>query len=391
MVTERLGIIGGGQLAMMLADAGKSMGHRVVILAESESDPAISHADEAIIATFQDPIGFQKLFENIDVVAFESEFSSGPILKSVAANFPQLKGLHLDAMDQVADKLQQKRMLDAHNLPTAQYLEYSGSPKDWLSSVMSAFPNGSVLKWARGGYDGKGNFVFQNTDSALAKAVCFIEAGLQKNISIYAEELIHFNQELAVLTARSMSGQSQCYPTLLTKQQHGVCVETMGPAVEFEISTKAAEKAQEIAIAVGDIVGIHGVYAVEFFYTKDGKILVNEIAPRVHNSGHYTLGTTTPSQFTSHWEALMGRNLPTFQAPAFFGMLNILGPGNKSGPVKPCQVSSEGLYSYWYEKKESRPGRKLGHIAVEGSNREVFLRRLAMAREEISQWGATVF
>jgi len=383
---KRLGIIGGGQLAMMLADAAKDLKCSVTVLSETDTEPAISHADGFIIGRFSEESSFSGLFAKCDVVAFESEFSNTPALKKAAEKFPHVVGLHLNALDHLADKLRQKQLLVDLGMPTAKYSVLSGSPEAWLTQLKDLYPLGSMLKWAKGGYDGKGNFLWRYQEDMQGKALDFVSKALDKKISIYAEELIPFQKELAVVAARSISGESVTYPTVFTVQGDGICLEAQGPAVSFGLPAISAARAEAIAKEIGDKVGLFGVYAVEFFYTAAGDVLVNEIAPRVHNSGHFSLGAAEISQFTAHWLCLMGDKLPPWGCKPFVGMLNVLGPAKVQGQVKPFLYHSSGIVSYWYEKTESRPGRKMGHMVIFADSILEFDLKWAEARKALHNW-----
>ena len=386
MKSKRFGVIGGGQLAMMLCDAAKDMGHHVTVLAETSGEPALKHADQGIIGSFSDEASFERLFKGKDVIAFESEFSNGPALQRVAARHPYIKGFHISALNRVADKLEQKLLLSECKIPTAPYSVLQGDPRLWLKTLQNQFPIGCMIKWAKGGYDGKGNFLWHPQDSDIISAADFVTKAVELGHGVYAEELVQFEKELAVVTARSPNGEMGCYPTILTTQRNGICVSAEGPATQYGVSEKASNEAQAIAQRIGDYIGICGVYAVEFFYTAQGEVLVNEIAPRVHNSGHFTLGAGKDSQFKMHWLSLMGDPLGTFECAPFFGMLNILGPDGFKGRSTPLIHLEDGIISYWYEKIESRPGRKIGHIAVYGANQEIFQKRWQSAQQVLKDW-----
>ena len=386
MKKKRLGIIGGGQLAMMLADAARGMKYSVTVLSETAQEPAISHADDFFVGRFDDESSFLNLFSKCDVIAFESEFSNTAALKKVADKFPHIVGLHLSALDHLADKLRQKQFLGELGIPTAGYSIMSGNPEVWLRDLKKHYPQGCMLKWARGGYDGKGNFLWRYQPDLFDKALDFVSKALDKSISIYAEELVVFEKELAVVTARSVSGESVSYPTVITVQGDGICLEALGPAVNWGLPEKCAQRAEAIAKEIGKRVGLNGVFAVEFFYTSSGDVLVNEIAPRVHNSGHFSLGAAEVSQFTAHWLCLLGEPLPPWGCKPLVGMLNVLGPAKILGKVTPFLYSNTGIISYWYEKQESRPGRKMGHMVIYANSQADFDLKWEEARGALKQW-----
>ncbi len=386
MKEKRLGIIGGGQLAMMLADAARNMKYSVTVLSETETEPAISHADDFVIGSFSEESSFLNLFSKCDVIAFESEFSNTAALKNVAVKFPHIAGLHLSALDHLADKLRQKQFLVELGIPTAAYSVMSGNPETWLRDLKNRYPKGCMLKWAKGGYDGKGNFLWRYQPDLHDKALDFVSKALEKNISIYGEELVVFEKELAVVTARSVSGEFLSYPTMVTVQDDGICLEALGPAVSLGLPGKCAERAEGIAKEIGNKVGLYGVFAVEFFYTPGGDVLVNEIAPRVHNSGHFSLGAAEISQFTAHWLCLLGEPLPPWGWKPYVGMLNVLGPTKIQGEVTPLLYNSTGIVSYWYKKRDSRPGRKMGHMVIFADSQREFDLKWAEAQRALKEW-----
>jgi phosphoribosylaminoimidazole carboxylase PurK protein len=371
---------------MMLADAARSMKYSVTVLSETEKEPAISHADDFVVGRFNEESSFLNLFSKCDVIAFESEFSNTAALKKVADKFPHIVGLHLSALDHLADKLRQKQFLVELGIPTAAYSVMNGNPETWLKDLKNHYPQGCMLKWAKGGYDGKGNFLWRYQPDLHDKALEFVSKALEKNISIYGEELVVFEKELAVVTARSVSGESVSYPTVITVQGDGICLEAFGPAVSLGLPSKCANRAEAIAKEIGNKVGLYGVFAVEFFYTPGGDVLVNEIAPRVHNSGHFSLGAAEVSQFTAHWLGLLGEPLPPWGCKSYVGMLNVLGPAKIQGEVTPLLYSSTGIVSYWYEKRDSRPGRKMGHMVIFANSQAEFDLKWAEARSVLKEW-----
>jgi phosphoribosylaminoimidazole carboxylase PurK protein len=374
---------------MMLADAGRELGGQVVVLGETSMEPALSHGDGAIVGSFQEESSFLELFSRCDVVAFESEFSNTPALKKVSKSFPHIKGLHLEALDHLADKLRQKQLLVDQAIPTAEHTVFTGTPESWLLQLKSLYPPGCMLKWAKGGYDGKGNFLWRHQADKYEAALEFISGALERKIDIYAEELISFAQEFAVVTARGLSGASESYPPIVTVQEDGICVQVKGPAVSWGLPEECAVQATDIAQKIGNKVGLYGVFAVEFFFSKEGKILVNEIAPRVHNSGHFSLGAAKISQFAAHWLCLLDQDLPSWGCKPFYGMLNVLGPAGFKGKGAPLVYESPGIVSYWYEKLESRPGRKMGHMVIFGDSKEEFQLRWNQGTQVLNDWHAS--
>lgn len=352
-----VGILGGGQLALMLSAAAKTLELNPLCLGPSDC-PA-----HYISETTED---LQKLLSHSEVLAIENEFLKDTSLLDVKTLKPDLKTIRI-----FSNKLEQKKLLTQLGLPTAHYIEKSLdiSAKDWIGQVQAEFPQGAVIKWGRMGYDGLGTYFFKGKD--MASAVQFTDQACQRNIPVYAEDMIAFEKELAQVTACSISQKDfYHFPLVETIQAHGIC-RSVYRFEDVNISQKARSYTEKLASAFS---GLVGTYAVEFFL-KNGKLFINEIAPRVHNSGHWSQNTTF-SQFEAHWRALLGLPFPKVKYPDYFGMHNIL---SKPQGFKEQRMESNmygHLNLYWYGKKNTQTSqhrrRKLGHINFTSDNQKEF-------------------
>jgi 5-(carboxyamino)imidazole ribonucleotide synthase len=356
-----LGIIGGGQLAKMLAQSALQFGCEVVVLERNEHSPAACLASETVIGDWDNPDTLLKLGSLVDVVTIENEFVDADSLAALEQFghplFPTATTIRT-----VQDKLLQKQALAAANLPVARFV--STPDKAAVSAAAGEFGWPLVLKKRRNGYDGKGNFTLHSANDIDA---AWTQLGGETN-ALYAEEFCPFKLELAVMIARSRSGAVADYPVVETVQLNHICQAVMAPAsVSPALTIRAIEAAREAVQAVAHV----GVMGVEMFLTQDDKIWINELAPRVHNSGHYTIEACVCSQFENHIRAVMGWPLgpATMRTPAAV-MINLLGTERGSGAPRGLSeaLAVPGAHVHVYGKSVSAPGRKMGHVTALGED-----------------------
>lgn len=346
----RLGIIGGGQLAKMTAAAAMPFGCEVVVLERQDDFPAHSLDTHALIGDWNDPRELLRLAPLVDVVTLENEFVSTDALAVLAdhrhAFWPGLQTLAL-----VQDKLRQKTVFAAAGLPVARFAD----APDRAAVLRFGFP--AVLKKRRNSYDGKGNATVRSAtdlDAAWAK----LDGDRQ---ALYVEAFCPFERELAVIVTRGQDGAVVRYPVVETINREHICCVVKGPVDR----PAAADMAARAVEAVGGV----GSFGVEFFQLAGGRLLLNEIAPRVHNTGHYTIEACVCSQFENHVRAVLGWPLgsPAMVAPAA-AMVNLLGCGE--GPGTPVGLTEAlripGAYVHVYGKTRSARGRKMGHVTALG-------------------------
>lgn len=359
MSKPRLGILGGGQLSTMLINAAHDLGYKVTALCASGDEPAFEIADNAIVGSLQDTNTLTTFFSEVDVVTYENDFLPFEALqKFESVQFvPPLKSL-----EATRDKISQKILFVEQGVHSSEFEIFSGSSLEaWVKDIARLWKNQVVFKWARGGYDGKGVCLFSGDVEA---AIQFCRVPLEKKEQVFAERRVNFKRELAQISVRSTKNEWQFYPLVISQQENGICKLVEGPAKSLGVSPDLEKKAQEYAKRIGEILPLYGTYAVEFFETHDGQLLANEIAPRVHNSGHFSLDAAKTSQFENHWRGILGLALGKIETSAGFSMLNLLGAKGVSGAAHAPKVTDAAVYSHWYRKKEVREGRKMGHLNV---------------------------
>ena len=381
MSFPKVGILGGGQLAQMLCEAADAaLGLKVSVYSDTKDCPAATATNSIVVGSMTlDEVS--KFISSVDIVLFESEFVDVDFLLKVkehtqsTSNHKFLFYPSLSTMSCLQDKLLQKQLCVQAGCPTTQWevFDLSCDITGQISNLKNTFPTGAVLKWSRNGYDGKGNFFVTDWDSQIEEIKSFIKDGQTKSAITYAEQMIKFQKELAIVCIRDKSKKTHPYPVVVSEQLKGTCLNVFGPAYSIDIPIDVQETVIKIAQKIGDQSDIIGAYAVELFLTEDNKLLVNEIAPRVHNTGHYTQDCTNSSQFENHIRTILELPIDLFVTRGtFFGMRNILGPVGILKDVCDAPVQLEGTNLHWYYKKGTKPGRKLGHINVIADSREQF-------------------
>lgn len=375
ILTHSVGILGGGQLAQMLLEAagllrGPLQGPsqvRACALADSKDSPA-SKVGSTEVGTLEDCASLKKFIDRSDWITFENEFVNEALLREAAAGRDVFRP-RLEAIAFLQDKLSQKQALSKLQIPYAATEAFSGDESHleaWLKRVLNRFPQGLVLKWAKFGYDGYGCSVLSSAHQ-IPDAVMFCKKAFQRGSRIFAEEKMEFVRELAILAVRSTQGEFVAYPLVISEQKNGACHKITGPAVQLGVNPELEKKARQHALVIAEGLMMEGAFALEFFELKDGRLLVNEIAPRVHNSAHYTQDACKASQFENHLRAILGMKLGSVEATPFFAMLNLLSPG-ESEMTDPPSVPT-GLHLHWYQKSQLKKGRKMGHINWVGADR----------------------
>jgi 5-(carboxyamino)imidazole ribonucleotide synthase len=389
---RRLGILGGGQLAKMLCDAARRLGLDPVVFAENMTDPAAQVAVKTCLGKLNDRTALARFFAEVDLAIIESEFVDCDLLDQMprgptgeAKIFPSTSVIR-----RLQDKIEQKRVLEAAHVPTSPWMRkpLHQSWSEWLAEI---FPAGRtkrlVLKWARLGYDGKGTLLDDGSPTHAERATAWCLDAERRGIEVFAEDQIRFKSEVAIVAAHSVTGESVSWPVVISRQRNGVCEEVVGPATRFGVSSAVEEKAKKYAAAVARSSGLCGVFAIEFFLGENDQLLVNEIAPRVHNSGHWSMDGAAAGQFENHWRAVLGMPLGATTGAGWFSMLNLLGPAGVSGPahgLAPKPVP--GVFVHWYGKAELRPGRKMGHLNIFAGDQKEFEARVADMKRCHTNW-----
>lgn len=366
-----IGIVGGGQLGKMLAISAKKMGFTVFVSDPTPQSPAGQVSDRQLVGGYKDEKTTKELALISDVLTVDAEFVNENVLQKIANKG---KPVHPApwTIAIIKDKLRQKKFLKVNKIPTADFLEVnSENDIEW---AIDKFGLPILLKAREDAYDGKGNFVIRNKIN--------IKEGLKKleGRNLYVEKFVPFKKELAIMVAKSSKGEIKAYPVVETIHINNVCDTVIVPA---RVSSLVKKRAKDIAEKTVKKLKGAGVFGIEMFLTKEGKVLVNEIAPRVHNSGHYTIESCITSQFEQHIRAITGLPLgETSMTVKATVMKNILGTKNGDGFPKKFDKALKipGVSIHIYGKKESRPGRKMGHITVVGDSIKVCLAKANKAR-----------
>ena len=351
-MSKILGIIGGGQLGMMLTEAAKNMPldiSKIIVLDPTENCPASKVGAEQIIADFKDESSIRELAERSDIITYEIESGNSTVLKKLEPTCqinPSPETLEI-----IQDKLTQKKFLNQNNIPVAKFSEIS-SISD-LETKISELGLPVLLKVRKDAYDGRGNFKIDSTDQILTGMNLF------EGKPLMVEEFVDFKMEVSVIAARNTNGQIQTYPVVENIHEDNILKMTIAPA---RINTEISKNAQDIAHKTMEVLHGAGVFGIEMFVTNSNKVLINEIAPRVHNSGHHTLQSSKTSQFEQHLRAILGLNLGSTELLHPTIMYNILGPKNFKGVYKAPTINSNNAFLKMYGKLESKPKRKIGHV-----------------------------
>lgn len=386
---KTVGILGGGQLSRMLAQAALKLGFNVHVYGNTPEDPAARVPGVFFrAASLENGESLRAFLSPLDAVAFENEFLDIPTLKKASQGLTTFFAPELSVFERVQDKLAQKEIFKNLNFPTAPFLIYSEKekPENWLKTCHERFPEGFVLKWSRQGYDGKG-VLGCGTGFEEKNARFFVHEGLSRGARIYAEEKIFFRKELAVVACASSTGAFAAYPLVLSKQTpQNICLLVQGPAPALGVSAALENQAHDFARKLAKTLPLRGTFALELFETPGGDLLINELAPRVHNSGHYTLDAAETSQFENHWRAVAGLPLGSTQTTPFFAMFNLLGPSGVTANHPPSPPDIPEAVLHWYEKTEIRPNRKMGHFNLTAQAQDELEKKLEKVFTVVEHW-----
>lgn len=330
-----VGIMGGGQLGLMMIMEGRRLPFKFFVMDDSDS-PACMIADKCF-----SPSNYKEFVDSSDVVTFEFEHVSEEAL--IYARDERKLYPSLDAVELKRERYKEKEYYRNHGLPTPRFTVVRGGDEA-LRTLKDEFNNYGVIKRSKGGYDGKGQY-FVRGDPAVASEV--------RGMDCYfvVEELVNFDFEASVIGVRSISGEFSAYPPTFNLNLKGILVYNYGPYGDPTM--------QQIVRKLADSLNYVGAMGVEFF-VKGSKVMINEFAPRVHNTGHYTLDGALFSQFDQHVNVITGSSPLSTEVITPSGMLNLLG-------VEKIPQISEGKV-YWYNKKEAKKRRKMGHINVVGKD-----------------------
>ncbi|GLH68837.1 N5-carboxyaminoimidazole ribonucleotide synthase [Geothrix rubra] len=367
-----LGLLGGGQLGRMFTLAARNLGYRVHALDPGQDCPAGQVADLEIRAAYNDVYAAQALARGVDVVTVEFENIPAETLEAVAEVRPMHPGAFV--LHTVQHRLREKRFLAEHGFPVTPFRQID-TEQD-LREAAAALGLPAVLKTASFGYDGKGQ---QKLTAPEQVPVAFAALGGQQGI---LEAWVPFELECSVVCARSSTGETAVWEVAENAHRNHILDTTVFPA---RIPAEVAKRAQAMAIAIAESLGVVGMLTVEFFLKAGGELLVNELAPRPHNSGHATIDACTTSQFEQQVRAVCGLPLgdTTLLRPA--AMANLLGDLWPRGgePAWERLLDHRDVKLHLYGKTEARPGRKMGHLTALADTPEAALAKVVAAREAL--------
>ncbi|RST59443.1 5-(carboxyamino)imidazole ribonucleotide synthase [Siminovitchia terrae] len=344
-----IGIIGGGQLGRMMALAAKHAGFKIAVVEPSPYSPTGQVADEEIIAPYDDKDALLKLASVSDVITYEFENVDYEALKWLTEKAYVPQGAELIRITQ--DRILEKQALTDAGVDVAPYAVIHNEEDLYKAMDHIGFP--SVLKTSRGGYDGKGQYVLRGTLDAKEAA------SLLKNGPCVLEAWVPFEKEISVIMTRGINGDLECFPVGENIHVNNILHETIVPA---KVSENVVKDAEQLAEKIAEHLNLVGTLAVEMFLTKDEKIYVNELAPRPHNSGHYSIEACNISQFGQHIRAVCGWPLMKSRLLEQAVMVNVLGQ-HVEGIIE--QIPQQPDWNvHFYGKEEAKVNRKMGHITI---------------------------
>ena len=368
----RIGVIGGGQLARMMAPAAEALGVRFSVLAETADAPATQVINEVTVGDYTDYPTLKAFAETVDVITFDHEHVPPEHLQAlVEAGHAVRPGP--DALIFAQDKIRMRQRMDELGLPNPAWAEITSAAD--VEAFVSRVGYPFILKTPRGGYDGKGVRVIDSLDEAVE--------WLNEVPQLLAEEMVDFTRELAVMVGRSPMGQTAVWPVVETWQQNGVCKEAIAPAPD--LSDEKARAITEAILTVAGTLEVTGVMAMEMFETPEG-FLINEFAMRPHNTGHWTQDGAVTSQFEQHLRAVLDLPLGSPAAREDVSvMVNILGADHEDlyQPYLHVMAHDPAVKVHLYGKGV-RPGRKVGHVNAYGEDQQLVLARARHAADFIA-------
>ncbi len=352
----RIGIIGGGQLCQMMAIEieKKGLGHEIIAIDPTLDCPAKPYIKEQIVADFKNEEKIRELAKKVDVITFEIELANSHVLKEIEKS-GKIIAPSPESLYTIQNKFRQKTFLKEKKLPVPEFLEINS--KQDLIKGLEKFGYPSILKATEDSYDGRGNFVIKNKED--------IDRGFEffKNRHLMLEKIVNFKKEISIMAARSLKGEIKTYEPSENIHKDNILYMTIAPA---KISKEISKKAQDVAINTMQAFNGAGVFGIEMFIDENDNILINEIAPRVHNSGHHTIEACKTSQFEQHIRAITGMELGDTQIINSAIMCNILGEKDKNGKYELVIENDfpNNAFIHMYEKHETKPARKMGHVTI---------------------------
>lgn len=347
-----IGILGGGQLGRMIAIAGRAMGYRFVTMDPTPDAPCGQTADEQIVARYDDVEAAMRLAAASDVISYEFENVDAQVAEVLESKSYVPQGSRLLRITQ--NRIREKTAIQEMGIPVAPF-RVVASLAD-LQQAVHELGLPAVMKTATGGYDGKGQWVLKREDELAEAYETLAKAGTE----LIVEQFVPFELELSVIAARNPDGDLAVFPTAENVHQDNILHLSIVPA---RVSAEIRERAERIALTIVEKLDVVGLLAIEMFLTPDGKLYVNELAPRPHNSGHYTMEACVTSQFEQHVRAVCNLPLGSTELLTPVVMVNILGE-HLQPVLDRIDVLPRSAKLHLYGKAESKEKRKMGHLNV---------------------------
>lgn len=348
-LAQTIGIVGGGQLGKMMAVSAKRQGHRVIILDPTPDCPAAQVSDEHIVCAYDDAVGMEELVQKSTVLTYEFENIDSDLLDKMTTktNFPQTtKPLRL-----LQNRIQEKSFLESIQVPVGKW--FSITTEVELIKAMEELHSKAVLKTTRFGYDGKGQFILKNRED-IPNAIHLLQSG-----ECILEQFIPFEKELSVMISRNVLGETSIFPVSENIHRENILHLSIVPA---RIDDAISRTVQQLAIRIANELNLVGTLGIECFLMQDGSFFVNEIAPRPHNSGHYSIEACNFSQFDTSIQSVLQLPMPDIQLFTPVVMVNVL--GQHVDQVFALKSKKKNWHFHDYGKHESKHNRKMGHITI---------------------------
>ena len=378
-----IGILGGGQLGRMLALAARAMGYRIAVMDPDPECPTAAVADRQVVAGYDDVGGAHRLAGLSDVVTYELEHVAADVVDAIATVIPVRPGRVPLIVTQ--DRIAERRFVEDAGATVAPWRAIRTT--DDLHRAAADLGMPLRVKAATGGYDGRSQV---RVVGAAQLEGALEELGRPPGETVLAEREIAFEMEVSIIVTRGIDGAATTYPLARNRHDQGILAESVAPApVADEIAERAAHLGQRLAVAMGMV----GTLTAELFLMRDGRLVVNELAPRVHNSGHWTIEGAATSQFEQHIRAICGLDLGSTAALAPAAMINLLGTGRG----RPARLEAAGLaeamadpaaHLHLYDKRQVFERRKMGHVTALGSTVDDALDRARRASAHL-RWAET--
>lgn len=366
-----VGMLGGGQLGRMFTLAAKAMGYRVLVFTPEEDSPAAQVADVAFVAPYEDLDRVREFAAQVEVLTLEFENVPSATALAAEALVPVRPGPQVLHVCQ--HRLREKEHLQAAGLPVTPFVPVTSQEEAEAAAACLGTPG--ILKTASSGYDGRGQ---QRVESVPAAAAAWTALG---GVECIYERFVRFEREVSVVAARGAGGQFAHFGLFENEHSNHILDVTRSPA---EVEPKTAAQAEEIARVVMDSLAVEGVLCVEMFLTHEGDLVVNELAPRPHNSGHLTIEAHETSQFEQQLRAVAGLPLGATTARSPAAMANLLGDLWAHGPPRFKEaLATAGLHLHLYGKEGARPGRKMGHLTALAPTARAAAEKVRRARESL--------